>query len=326
MEVGYAISSEELDPNQIVRAAARAEEAGFSTAWVSDHFHPWIDAQGESPFVWSSLGGIATVTERMRVGTGVTCPTVRIHPAIIAHAAATTQVMFDGRFFLGVGTGENLNEHIVGQRWPEAAVRIDMLEEAVGVIRQLWSGRQESHHGRYFTVENARIYTMPDTPPPIYVSAFGPHAVEMAARCGDGLVSTRPDRDLLQKYDDHGGRGPKLGQIKVCWAERESDARELAWERWPTSGLIGELSQELPTPKHFEQAVAPLHEEDVVSSFSLGPDPEPYLESLAKYADAGYDEVYITQIGPDQDGFLRFFERELRPALETQFERHRQPA
>jgi G6PDH family F420-dependent oxidoreductase len=317
VEIGYALSSEELGPNEIVRAAARAEEAGITTAWVSDHFHPWIDAQGQSPFVWSVLGGIATVTERLQVGTGVTCPTFRIHPAIVAHAAATAQVMFDGRFFLGVGSGENLNEHILGQRWPEIEVRLEMLEEAIGVIRTLWKGGQQSHHGAHYTVENARLYTLPATAPPIYVSAFGPKAMEVAARTGDGLVSTKPDRDLLQQYDQLGGRGPKYGQIKVCWAEREEDARALAFERWPTSGLNGELSQVLPTPKHFEQAVSTLHEEQVVSSFALGPDPKPYVESLQQYADAGYDTVFVTQIGPDQEGFLAFYERELHGALVT---------
>jgi coenzyme F420-dependent glucose-6-phosphate dehydrogenase len=315
MEIAYALSSEELGPKEIVRAAARAEEVGIETAWVSDHFHPWIDAQGESPFVWSVLGGIATATERMHVGTGVTCPIFRIHPAIVAHAAATTQVMFDGRFFLGVGSGENLNEHILGQRWPETEVRLEMLEEAIEVIRMLWRGGQQSHHGAHYTVENARLYTLPTSPPPIYVSAFGPKAMEVAARCGDGVVSTRPDRELLQKFDQLGGRGPKFGQIKVCWADREDDARKLAFEKWPTSGLSGELSQELPTPKHFEQAVSPLREDQVVSSFALGPDPKSYLESLRQYADAGYDTVFVTQIGPDQEGFLAFYERELRPAL-----------
>src|SRR3954469_16856459 len=214
MEIAYALSSEELGPKELVRAAARAEEVGISTAWLSDHYHPWVNAQGESPFVWSALGGIANATERLRVGTGVTCPTFRIHPAIIAQAGATAQVMFDGRFFLGVGSGENLNEHILGQRWPETDVRLEMLEEAVEVIRSLWHGGQQSHHGRYYTVENARIYTLPSTPPPIYVSAFGPKAMEIAARTGDGLVSTSPDRELLQQYDELGGKGPKLGQLK----------------------------------------------------------------------------------------------------------------
>jgi coenzyme F420-dependent glucose-6-phosphate dehydrogenase len=318
MELGVGMSSEELGPQEIVQAAALAEEVGFSAAWVSDHFHPWIDAQGQSPFVWSVLGGIAHATERLRVGTGVTCPIMRIHPALIAQAAATTQCMFDGRFWLGVGSGEALNEHIVAAKWPEASVRLEMLEEAVAILRRLWEGGEQSHYGTYFQMENARIYTLPDKPPPIYVSAFGPKSVEVAARIGDGLVSTKPDADLLRSYTDAGGRGPKLAQVKVCWDEDVEHARDLVFERWPTSGLKGELSQELPTPGHFEQTVSVLKREDVVSSFPCGADPQPHIDAIGRYADAGYDEVYVTQVGPNQEGFLRFYEREILPQLQPQ--------
>jgi G6PDH family F420-dependent oxidoreductase len=322
MQLGIGLSSEELGPKELVRCAALAETAGFTTAWVSDHFHPWIDAQGESPFVWSVLGGIAQATERLRVGTGVTCPIMRIHPAVIAQAAATTQAMFDGRFWLGVGSGEALNEHIVGLKWPEADIRLEMLDEAVDVIRSLWQGTTQSHYGTFFTVENARIYTLPDPPPPIYVSAFGPKSVELAAHIGDGLVSTKPDADLLQKYDELGGRGPKLAQVKVAWAERVEDAQDLAFKLWPTSGLSGELSQELPSPKHFEQAVSVLHKEDVVSSFPCGPNPQAHIDAIRKYADAGYDEIYVTQVGREQqEGFIRFYEREVLPAFANDFQR-----
>jgi coenzyme F420-dependent glucose-6-phosphate dehydrogenase len=315
MELGVGFSSEELAPNEIVRAAALAEGVGFTTAWVSDHFHPWIDAQGESPFVWSVLGGIAHATERLRVGTGVTCPIMRIHPAILAQAAATAQCMFDGRFWFGVGSGENLNEHVVGLGWPEADVRLEMLEEAIDVIRTLWRGGVRSHYGRFFTVENARIYTLPETLPPIYVSAFGPKAMQLAARVGDGLVSTKPAGDLLRKYDENRGRGPKLGQAKVAWAESVEKGEALVYEFWPTAGLSGELSQELRTPKHFEQAVSALRKEDVVSTFPCGPDPEVHIDTIRKYADAGYDQLYLTQVGPDQESFLRFYEREILPAF-----------
>jgi G6PDH family F420-dependent oxidoreductase len=313
MELGVGLSSEELDPGAIVRAACLAEEVGFRTAWVSDHFHPWIDAQGESPFVWSVLGAIAQATERIRVGTGVTCPIMRVHPAVLAQAAATTQCLFDGRFWFGVGTGEALNEHILALKWPEAAIRLEMLEEAVSLIRRLWSGEEISHYGHYFNVENARLYTLPTDAPPIYVSAFGEKAAKIAARIGDGLVSTKPDDAVIRAFEAAGGTGPKLAQVKVVWAEKQSDAEHLAFERWPTSGLEGELSQELPTPKHFEQAASVLHEEDVVKSFACGPDPERHIESINKYVDAGYDEIYVTQVGPDQAGFLRFYEREILP-------------
>jgi G6PDH family F420-dependent oxidoreductase len=296
-----------------VRAAARAEESGFRTAWVSDHYHPWIDAQGESPFVWSVLGGIAQATEQLRVGTGVTCPIMRIHPAVLAQAAATTQALFEGRFWFGVGTGEALNEHIVAKHWPEADVRLAMLEEAVRMIRLLWEGEQKSFYGQYFTVENARLYSLPDEPPKIMVSAFGPKSIELAARIGDGLVSTKPDADLLRSYSDAGGRGPKLAQLKVAYAKTVDEGQELAFRTWPTSGLSGELSQVLPTPTHFEQAVSVLHKEDVVKDFPAGPDPRVHIDAIRKYVDAGYDEIYITQVGTDQEAFLRFYEREILP-------------
>src|SRR4051812_27083823 len=201
MQLGVGFSSEELGPDAIVRAAARAEEAGFETAWVSDHFHPWVDAQGESPFVWSVLGGIAASTEQMRVGTGVTCPIMRVHPVILAQAAATTQCMFDGRFWFGVGTGEALNEHVTAERWPEASIRLEMLEEAVAGIRELWSGDTISHYGKHFSVENARLYPLPSRPPPIYVSAFGSKAAEVAARIGDGFVGTQPGREVIDAFE-----------------------------------------------------------------------------------------------------------------------------
>jgi coenzyme F420-dependent glucose-6-phosphate dehydrogenase len=314
MELGVGFSSEELGPNEIVRCAALAEEVGFTTAWVSDHFHPWIDAQGESPFVWSVLGGVATATERIRVGTGVTCPTIRMHPAIIAQATATTQRMFDGRFWFGVGSGEALNEHILGDKWPEADLRLEMLEEAIEVIRALWRGEQHSHRGTHYTVENARIYTLPENAPPIMVSAFGAKSRDLAARVGDGLVSTKPDRELTAAFAKAAGADkPKLAQVKVAWAPTEAEAADLVFERWPTSGLAGELSQELATPAHFEQAVSVLHKEDVVENFALGPDAAPHVDAIRTYVDAGYDEIYVTQVGPRQEEFLRFYERDVLP-------------
>jgi G6PDH family F420-dependent oxidoreductase len=314
MQLGVGLSSEELDPGAIVRTAARAEEAGFRGAWVSDHFHPWIDAQGESPFVWSVLGAIAHATEGLEVGTGVTCPIMRMHPAIVAHAAATTQEMFDGRFWLGVGTGEALNEHILGDRWPATDVRLEMLEEAIAIMRLLWEGGQQSYYGDYFTVENARIYTLPGAPIPVLVSAFGPKALALAARVGDGLVTTKPDADALRDYEAQGGRGPKVAQLKVAYAESVEEGGDLAFERWPTSGLAGELSQVLPTPAHFEQAVAAVRREDVVEGFPCGPDPQTHIDAIRKYSDADFDRLYITQVGPNQEGFLRFYEREVLPA------------
>ena len=315
MEIGIALSSEDHGPIDLVRQAQMAQDHGFDRVWVSDHYHPWIDRQGQSPFVWSVIGGIAASTTGLRVGTGVTCPTVRIHPAIIAQAAASSAELLGGRFFLGVGSGENLNEHILGDRWPPTDVRLEMLEEAVAVIRLLWEGGVQSHHGRHYTVENARIYTLPEQPPPIYVSAFGPKATSLAARIGDGLVNTSPDADSVKAYRAVGGQGPALAGPKVCWAEDEATARRRVHELWPNSGLAGELSQELPTPAHFEQAASMLSEDDTAGSFPCGPDPEVHADSLRGFLEAGFDELYVQQIGKDQEPFLRFYRDEVIPRL-----------
>jgi coenzyme F420-dependent glucose-6-phosphate dehydrogenase len=312
--IGYALSSEEHAPLDLVRYAAAAEEAGFEYALVSDHFHPWVDKQGQSPFVWSVIGGIAEATDDLRVGTGVTCPTIRVHPAIIAQAAATSAAMLPGRFFLGVGTGENLNEHVLGDRWPEAEVRLEMLEEAIEVIRLLWQGGYQSHHGRYYTVEEARIYTLPDEAPPIYVAASKPNAAELAGRVGDGLVSTAPDGELVERFEASGGKGkPKLGQVTVCFADDEDEAKKTAHQWWPNAAITGDLSQELALPRHFEDAAEMVSEDDVAEKIVCGPDSEEYFEQIEKYADAGFDHVYLHQVGPDQEAFFRFAEEELLP-------------
>jgi coenzyme F420-dependent glucose-6-phosphate dehydrogenase len=316
LKIGYALSSEEHAPNDLVRYAQRAEEAGFDFALISDHYHPWIDHQGHSPFVWSVIGGIAQATQRLALGTGVTCPTMRIHPAIIAQAAATSAAMMPGRFFLGVGTGENLNEHILGDRWPPHDIRQEMLEEAVEAIRLLWQGDTLTYRGVHYTIENARIYTLPDQLPPILVAASGPHAAEAAGRIGDGLITTAPEAELLKHFEAGGGSGkPSYGQLTVCWGHDEAAARRTAYEYWPTAAVRGELSQELPTPAHFEQAAKMVHEEDVAQAIICGPDPERHIAGVQEFVDAGYDHVYIHQIGLDQEGFFRFYERDVLPKL-----------
>lgn len=314
-QIGYALSSEEHPPSDLVRNAVLAEEAGFDFAMISDHFHPWVDRQGHSPMVWAVLGGIATATSRIRVGTGVTCPMIRIHPAIVAQAAATTAAMMPGRFMLGLGTGENLNEHILGDAWPSPDLRLEMLEEAIAIIRELFTGKDVTHRGPHYTVQQARLYTVPDEPPPILVAAKGEKAVELAA-ANDGLISTVPDPDILERFAKAGGSGkPSLGMIHVCWATDQSDARKTAYEWWPNTAVPGELTVELPLPRHFEQATENISEQDVASSITVGPDPQAYLDAIEKYTAAGYDQVYLHQIGPDQQGFIDFARRELLPAL-----------
>jgi coenzyme F420-dependent glucose-6-phosphate dehydrogenase len=313
--LGYALSSEEHGAISLVRNAALAEEAGFEFALISDHYHPWIDAQGHSPFVWSVLGGIARETSKLEVGTGVTCPMIRTHPAIIAHAAATTADLFEGRFFLGVGTGENLNEHILGDHWPPYDERREMLEEAIEIMRGLWAGELFSYRGEHYVVENARIYDVPSDPIRIRVAASGPESATIAGKFGDGLIVTSPQRDVLDAYVDGGGDGPIYGQVTVCWASTEAEARKTMHRIWPTAGLQGDLTQELPLPKHFEDAASLVTPESLAEHTPLGRDPEPYIAAVREYLDAGVENVYIHQVGSDQEGFIQFFREELQPAL-----------
>ncbi len=313
-EIGAFLSSEEHGPQALLEQAKMAEEVDMRGVFISDHFHPWLDVQGQSPFVWSVIGGIAASTS-LDVITGVTCPTIRIHPVVLAQAAATSQSMLGGRFVFGVGSGEALNEHILGHRWPPVATRLEMLEEAVEVIRKLWQGDLVTHHGRYYTVENARLYTLPDTPPPIAVSAFGPEAAALAAKIGDGFVSVNPGGDLLQQYRMQGGIGPAVGALKVCWGRDEGQARKTAHHLWPTEAVEGQLSQELPLPSHFEAAAANVTEDMVAEMVPCGPDPERHLKAIEKFAEAGFDKIYVNQIGPEQEGFFDFYAKELRPRL-----------
>jgi G6PDH family F420-dependent oxidoreductase len=313
-ELGLFLSGEEHGPRKLLAQARAGEEAGFASILISDHFHPWLDRQGESPFVWSVIAAIGATT-KLRVTTGVTCPTVRIHPAIVAHAAATSQLLLDGRFVLGVGTGEALNEHVLGNRWPPVATRLDMLEEAIAVMRELWSGGLVTHHGKHYTVENARIYSLPPAPPRVLVSSFGPESLALAARVGDGLVTTAPDAEAIKSYREQGGRGPAIAAVKLCWDEDEGRARKLAHALWPTECLSGQLNQELPMPAHFRQAASTVTEEMVAEQVACGPDPDRHAESIQKYLDAGFDEVYVNQIGSEWGRFLEFFNREVRPKL-----------
>jgi G6PDH family F420-dependent oxidoreductase len=313
-EFGIFLSSEEHGPTALLEYAQLAERAGLQSALISDHYHPWSDAQGESPFVWAVIGAIGATTN-LRVTTGVTCPTVRIHPAVIAQAAATSALLCKGGFRLGVGSGENLNEHILGDRWPSADERLSMLEEAVEIMRELWKGEWVSHDGQHYVVDNARIYSGPGGQIPVLVSGFGPKAVSLAARIGDGYVNTAPTGDFNEQYTSEGGKGPKIAAAKVCWGTDEAACLKLAYELWAQTGVPGELNQELPMPAHFEQAAQLVTEDKVAESIVCGPDPERHIEQMRKYVDAGYDEVYVGQIGTDQQGFLEFYTKEVFPRL-----------
>jgi G6PDH family F420-dependent oxidoreductase len=314
VELGYALSSEEHAPNDLVRYARRAEEVGFEFALISDHYHPWTDQQGHAPFIWSVLGGIAQVTQRILVGTGVTCPTMRYHPALVAQMAGTAAAMMPGRFFLGLGSGEALNEHIYGQHWPPADVRLEMLEEAVRIIRLLWNGEESSYWGEYFSVENACIHTLPENAIPIYIAASGLNAAELVGEIGDGLISTKADAEVVRRFEESGGSGkPRIGQIKVCWAEDEAEAMDTAFMYWPIALIPGSLHADLPTPAHFEETVSLMRKEDIASQIVLGNTVERYLEKIQQMEEAGFDHIYLHQIGPDQEGFFRFAQKEILP-------------
>jgi G6PDH family F420-dependent oxidoreductase len=314
VQIGYALSSEEHAPNKLVANAKQAEDLGFSFALISDHFHPWTNQQGHSPFVWSVIGAIALATDRIQLGTGVTCPTTRIHPAIIAQAAATSAAMMPGRFFLGLGTGEALNEHILGDRWPAYEIRIAMFEEAVDLIRTLWTGKKITYPGAYYIVENARIYTLPDELPPIMIAASGAESARLAGELGDGFISTAPKKELVQNFASaKEDKRPRYGMLTVCCDEDEQQARETALKWWPTSALHGELGQILPTPEHFEQAVKNVTEDDVAQAILCGNDVQQHREKIQAFIDAGFDHVYIHQVGPDQTAFFDFYERSILP-------------
>jgi G6PDH family F420-dependent oxidoreductase len=316
MKLGLFLSSEEWGPTDLARQAKRAEEAGFHALWISDHYHPWNDEQGHSPFVWSTIGAISEATN-MRVTTAVTCPTARIHPALVAQAAATCAVLLEGRFQLGVGSGEALNEHILGDRWPPAEVRQEMLEEAVEVIRTLWKGGTRDHSGKHYLVENARVYDLPDQPPEIFVSGFGEKSTRLAAKIGDGYCTTAPDADAIRLYRDEGGKGPVQAGTKVCFGDDEAEARRTAYRLWPNEQLPGELAQVLPTPRHFEQACQLVTEEMIAEAVPCGPDLDRHIAALEEYATAGVDELFVQQIGPNQDAFFEAYARDVVPRFNT---------
>ena len=315
VKYGLTLSSEEHGPQKLVEIAAAAEEAGFDFVSISDHFHPWIGEQGHSPFVWSVLGAISQVTTDLEVGVGVSCPISRIHPAISAHAAATAACLLDGRFTWGVGSGEDLNEHVLGHRWPPGDVRLDMLEEAIEVVRLLWTGDSVTHRGSHYTVEDARLFDLPANTPPIVVSAFGEEAVKLAAKVGDGLWITGLESEIIDRYHDEGGTGPIWSQLSLCWDPERENAIDRAHRIWPNTSLPGQLAQDLRTVKHFEQAVTMVSRDDISEAMPCGPDPEPIIESMGKAAEIGIDHIYLHQIGDPTDGFLDFWTAEIQPKL-----------
>jgi G6PDH family F420-dependent oxidoreductase len=315
IKIGYKLMAEEHGPAALVHNAMRAEQAGFDFAAISDHFFPWLDEQGHSPFAWTVLGAAAQATSHIGLMTAVTCPIMRYHPAIVAQAAATIAVLSGDRFVFGLGAGERLNEHVIGEGWPGIGERHERLSEAYDIIRGLLDGSLTNYRGKYFTLDNAKLFDRPDRAPPIIGAAGGPEAARLAGRKADGLITTVPDADLIEAFKSTGGSGPLYAEVPLCHADSEDKARETAhrYHRWSLAG--GPVMPELPDPETFDAASSHITLDDVAEEVSLGPSPEPHLKAIRGYIDAGYDHLILTQIGPEQDAFFDFFERELRPVL-----------
>lgn len=314
---GYFLSAEDHTPAELIEQAELAQQAGFESLWISDHFHPWNDQQGESAFVWTIIGALAQATD-LPVTTAVTCPTVRIHPAIIAQAAATSAALLGpDRFILGLGSGEALNEHILGDAWPNAETRLAMLEESIEIIRELWTGEVVSRDGEFYTVDTARIYTLPEQPPPIYVSSFGPKSLELTCRVADGFISTQPDGDSVKAFRKAKGKdAPTQVGFKASYADTREKAVDHMYRLWPNDQLPGELAQVLPSPQHFEQAAELVTREMVSESAApLGPDAETHLAAFDDFVTAGFDVVHLSNVGPDYRGFFKLYETEVLPEL-----------
>ncbi|MEU4605651.1 TIGR03557 family F420-dependent LLM class oxidoreductase [Kribbella sp. NPDC023972] len=315
MKVGLKLIAEAYAPTEIVAQAVRAEEAGFDFVEVSDHFHPWVSEHEHSGFAFSMLAAIAARTSAIGLATGVTCPFIRYHPAIVAQAAATTALLSGGRFTLGVGSGERLNEHVVGAGWPAVATRHEMLREALEIIRLLWSGGYHSYDGKHLRLEDARVFDLPDDLPEIAVAAGGPEAAQLAAELGDALFVTEPSADLIEAYEDAGGSGARYAEVPLAWAPSVDEGAESA-RRLFRFGVTGwKVQAELPNPVNFDAATQLVTADHLKEQFGCGPDVGRHVEVARQYAEAGYDHLALINAGPDMDGFFDFFTKELAPAL-----------
>jgi G6PDH family F420-dependent oxidoreductase len=320
IKFGNTLFSELNGPKALVRQAVASEQAGFDFVVVSDHFHPWLSSHTDSPFAWSVLGAVADRTERVQLMSFVTCPFLRYHPAVVAQAAATIQVMSDGRFTLGLGAGERLNEHVVGRGWPAVDVRHVMLTESIEAIQELFSGETVTYRGTYVTVEDARLYTMPETPPPIGVAGSGSQSVELAASFGDAFISTEPDADTVAAYRERAGeRARAIGQVPLSYDADAGRAREYA-HRFAFGVAGWKVMSELPNVVNFDAAAATVRDDDLAEIAGIGSDADVHAEAILPFVEAGFDEICVVQVGDDRDGFFRFWADELRPRLDKAVE------
>jgi G6PDH family F420-dependent oxidoreductase len=315
LKLGYKLMSEEHGPKDLVRNLVLAEQAGFDLAAISDHFSPWIEEQGHAPLAWSVLGALAQATSRIGLMTAVTCPIMRYHPAIIAQGAATVALLSDDRFTLGLGAGERLNEHVTGMGWPGVGERHERLSEATDIIQGLLTGELTNYRGEYYRLDQAKLFDRPARKPPVVMAAGGPEAARLAARKADGLVVTEPKPELVEAFQAAGGTGPRYAEVSMCWAASEAAAQKTAhhYFRWAVTGWA--VQAELPNTRGFEAATRHVTPEMVAQQVTCGPSVEAHATSIRRFIDAGYDHIILTQVGPEQAGFVEFFERELAPAL-----------
>jgi G6PDH family F420-dependent oxidoreductase len=318
MRIGYTLMTEQAGPNDLVRYAEAAERAGFDFEVSSDHYFPWLAEQGHSPYAWSVLGAVTQRTERIELMTYVTCPTMRYHPAVVAQKAATVQLLSGGRFVLGLGAGENLNEHVVGRGWPPANVRHEMLAEAVQIIGGLFDGGYFSYKGEHFRVDSAKLWDLPERRTPVAVAVSGPQSVSRFAPVADAMVAVQPEESLCRAWDAASGSGQtrKIGQMPVSWGRDAEAAVKRAHEQFRWFGGGWKVNAELPGPSGFADASRFVTEDDVRDSIPCGPGVEPIVKGVRAFADAGFTDLALVQIGGDQQGgFLEFAESELLPAL-----------
>ncbi|HLZ22188.1 MAG TPA: TIGR03557 family F420-dependent LLM class oxidoreductase [Ktedonobacterales bacterium] len=323
--LGYAAMFEQFSPSDLLRWSRKAEDAGFGAIMASDHFNPWTPSQGQAGFVWSWMGALGATTSRVRFGPGVTAPGYRYHPAILAQASATLAAMFPGRFYLGIGAGEALNEHIVGRYWPEAPARLQLLEEAVDVIHRLFTGKSVKHRGEYFTVESARLYTLPDTPPPIYIATSGPVNSERTGRIAEGIITVgAPDekiKTLLGRFEKgarEAGKDPttmaRIVQLHVSYATSREAAVEQAMREWPNGGMAFPKA-DIRNPEDFEAMAKIVRPEYFEGRVFMSADLSEHTAHIQHYIDLGFDDVYVHNVGRNQDAFIEAYARDVLPQL-----------
>jgi G6PDH family F420-dependent oxidoreductase len=315
--IGYTMMCEQAGPKALVRDVQLAEAAGFEFAVISDHYFPWVDAMGHSPYAWSVLGAAAQVTSRIELMTYVTCPIKRYHPAVVAQKAATVGVLSDGRFTLGLGAGENLNEHVTGGGWPPVNVRHQMLDEAVDIIRSLWSGEYVNYDGRHFQVDSAKLWDLPEQPIKLGIAASGGQSSRLAGQKADLLIAVEPERAVVDAFDAAGGTGkPRVGQLPICYDTDRDAAIKRASELFSWFGGGWKVNSELSSTAAFEAASAPVRPDDIADAIPCGDSVDAVVTAVNGFAEAGFTHVALCQIGGDhQAKFIDWWRRELGPAL-----------